>query len=118
MEAILTTIGVGVFMTLVSPFIAAYSAKRIDHQKKEDAYQRLVKDPHIRVGATCRAIYLSGRDQALVPRCDIVSLEVGRMVVRITDPDHPDHGCEHSFTGREFEALHPRMEVPRFAVSC
>lgn len=71
METILTTIGVGVFMALVSPFVAAYSAKRIDYWKKEDAYKRLMKDPHIQVGAICRAIYLSGRDQALVPRCQI-----------------------------------------------
>jgi hypothetical protein len=35
------------------------------------------------------------------------------MVVRISDPHHPDYGCEHSFTGREFEGLHPRMEVAR-----
>jgi hypothetical protein len=47
----------------------------------------------------------------LVLQCEIVSLEVGRMVVRISDPNHPDYGCEHSFTEREFESLHPSMEV-------
>lgn len=113
MDTIWTTIGVGLFMTLVSPFVAAYSAKRIEQWKKRDAYRRLTDDPHIYAGARCRAIYLDGRDEALVPQCDIVSLEVGRMVVRISDPNHPDYGCEHSFTGREFEGLHPRMEVAR-----
>ena len=110
MDSVMTTIGIGLFMTLVSPFVASFSARQINNWKKKDAYARLSNDPHIYVGAQCRAIYIDGRESPLVPRCVIRQLEVGRMVVRITEPDHPDYGCEHTFTGREFEALHPRME--------
>ena len=46
---------------------------------------------------------ISGRETPLVGRCRITSLAVGRMEVQSLDMPP----VAMSFTGREFEALHP-----------
>ena len=49
---------------------------------------------------------ISGRDKPLLGRCRITSLKVGRMEVRSLDGHQV-----MSFTGREFEALHPVVSL-------
>ena len=56
------------------------------------------------MGAVLERLEISGRETPLLGRCRITSLAVGRMEVQSLDSTPP---VAMSFTGREFEQLHP-----------
>ena len=94
----------GVLVALAVALLAAFVSERfIEAARRRRAYQRIVREPLIHVGAVLERLEISGRETPLVGRCRITSLAVGRMEVQSLDLPP----VAMSFTGREFEALHP-----------
>ena len=76
-----------------------------DGRRRRD-YRRIVAEPLIQVGTVLDRLEISGRDKPLLGRCRITSLRVGRMDVQSLDDQQV-----MSFTGHEFEALHPVVSL-------
>ena len=103
-----------IFTTLITATVLAvfgsvttYLTNRwIDGWRKKDAYKRLVAEPTIHVGARLTRIVDSSSGVQLMGPCEIVSLAVGRVVVRSTDKRELI-----PFTGRELEKLHPFADL-------
>ena len=100
----LTGILVALTVAALAPIAAFVSERFVEAGRRRRAYRRIVAEPLIRVGTELERLEISGRDQPLLGRCRITSLAVGRMEVHSLDSTPL---VAMSFTGREFEALHP-----------
>ena len=100
----LTGILVALAVAALAPIAAFASERFVEAGRRRRAYQRIVREPLIHVGAVLERLEISGRETPLLGRCRITSLEVGRMEVHSLDSTPP---VAMSFTGREFEQLHP-----------
>lgn len=111
LQTLILALAIPLLLAALTPFVSRLARKGVQRQDKLDAYARLVRDPRLYVGARLAGIYVAERPAPLVPACELVHLELERVVVRITDPEHPDCGCEHSFALQAFERLYPRLSA-------
>ncbi|MDE2667533.1 MAG: hypothetical protein OXI69_15440 [Acidobacteriota bacterium] len=87
--------------------VTTYLTNRwIDGWRKKDAYKRLVAEPTIHVGARLTRVVDSSSGVQLMGPCEIVSLEVGRVVLRSADKKEM-----LPLGGRELEKLHPFADL-------
>ena len=98
----LTGILVALTVALLAPIAAFVSERVVEDGRRRRAFARLVAEPLIQEGTVLDRLEISGRDQPLMGRCRIAALGVGRMEVHSLDGQQA-----MSFTGREFESLHP-----------
>ena len=98
----MTGILVALAVAALAPLAAFVSERFVEAGRRRRAYQRIVAEPLIEVDAVLHGLEISGRDKPLMGPCRITSLGVGRMEVHSLDGTKA-----MSFTGREFEALHP-----------
>ena len=109
----LNDLSTAVVMTVILGAVGAYATLfvnvRIDHRKKKMAYHRLRDDPYVYEGIILHKIIEAGSGNTLIGRCKVLKLEVGRLVV-VSSEDQ----ALMTFTGREFETLHPVVESSQF----
>ena len=87
--------------------VTTYLTNRwIDGWRKKDAYKRLFDEPTIFEGAHLHRLVDSNSGVQLLGPCRVTSLAVGRMEVATLDGNQL-----MTFTGREFERLHPVMDL-------
>ena len=93
-------------ITFVSPFVIFAANWMTERWRKRLAYKRLLNEPTIYTGAILSRLLDANSGVLLMGRCTVVSLSVGRMEIHsLTDNELM------TFTGREFERLHPVVEV-------
>ena len=64
-------------VALLAPIAAFVSERFIEAARRRRAYQRIVREPLIHVGAVLERLEISGRETPLVGRCRITSLASG-----------------------------------------
>ena len=102
----MTVILTALIITFLSPFAMFLGSASIEKGYRKRAFKRISSDPDLKVGTRLLRIEHEGRDKPLVGRCTIIEMKVGRMVIRCKDED-----ALMSFTGREFEKLHPVIKI-------
>lgn len=107
MDLVTTLITVTVLAVFGS--VTTYLTNRwIDGWRKKDAFNRLLNEPTIAVGARLHRILDSASGVKLIGPCRITALGVGRMEVQSLKGEEV-----MTFTGREFERLHPVIHLTR-----
>ena len=91
-------------MTFVSPFIVFASNILINRARKARSFKRIESDPLLFVGARIERLILEGTG-TILESAVIDKIEFGW--VEVATPD----GRRVSFTGIEFEKLHPIMKA-------
>ena len=104
--SLITAVVTACLIGFLSPFVAVVSHTWVEKIRRDRAFKRLHAEPLIEEGVMLARLDLAGHYGPLMGRCKITQIEVGRMEVVSED------GKEvMSFTGREFEALHPVVEI-------
>ncbi len=93
-------------LAFLSPLAAFGASAFVEGGRRRRAYRRLASDPLVRVGATIERLEIEGLPHTAMRDCRIVEFGVGRMAVRDA------RGAVMTFTGREFERLHPVFAPP------
>ena len=99
----MTAIFAALLIAALAPLAAFCSERFVEAGRRRRAYRRILREPLITVGTVLDRLEVEGRDKPLMRHCRIVSLSVGRMEVHSIGT----HPVAMSFTGREFEKLHP-----------
>ena len=103
MEVIIT-ITVGFIAAGLGPVAVIITNKWIEEVKRKRALGRIDNEPLYKEGAIIRELRLEGSDVPLMLDCKITSIAKGRIEIR-------DDTGVISFTGREFEKLHPIFQI-------
>ena len=102
MNLVLTLILIPLLLAFVSPLIGFLAGRYIKEGERARAEARLKKEPNFYIGARIKAIYREGVAEPLMCDCEITDFRRGR--VELTNHDK---FSKISFTGLEFEKLHP-----------
>ena len=106
MSTLMMSVVIPLVVAGLSPIVVQGTHAWVEYGRKRRSFKRLLNDPFIFVGAIIEEIRADGTDRPLVGPCRITLLQFGRMEVETLD-----HQLRLSFTGREFERLHPVMRA-------
>ena len=97
---VISTLILGLIASGLAPVGVYLTHSWIEKGRKNRAFARLKSEPLYQVGAKIDRLIIEGNDTPIMVDCEIVSMDVGRVVIASGDE-------RMSFTGREFERLHP-----------
>ena len=105
---LITTLVIPVIVAALVPLASFATAGIVSQGRKRRANARLRAAPLVYKGAEFSKIYIDGAGglAEICGKCYVSALEVGRVEV-IMLPSDGTAGDAMSFTGEEFEALHP-----------
>ena len=105
LASVATALIIPVVLTALTPLVTFFVSRYTTEGQRARAEARLRREPNFHKGARIRAIYRPGVSEPLLENCYVSDFQRGRVEIRTRD------GQAISFTGLEYERLHPVYEL-------